>query len=82
MDSEPQRSPSRRAQLTRVGAVFGGAAACRLMTSLGFAAPSTYRGPIRLEGVPRGASVLILGAGLGVFEAPSGFGSAICSVWR
>ena len=34
------------------------------MTSLGFAADSRYRGPIRLEGDPKGASVIILGAGL------------------
>ena len=34
------------------------------MTSLGFAAESPYRGPIRLEGDPKGASVVILGAGL------------------
>jgi monoamine oxidase len=34
------------------------------MTSLGFASESRYQGPIRLEGDPKGASVLILGAGL------------------
>jgi monoamine oxidase len=34
------------------------------MTELGFAGESGYTGPIRLEGDPRGASVLILGAGL------------------
>jgi len=34
------------------------------MTSLGFAADSGYTGPIRLDGDPKGASVLILGAGL------------------
>ena len=34
------------------------------MTSLGFASESGYKGPIRLDGDPRGASVLILGAGL------------------
>ena len=34
------------------------------MTSLGLAAESTYAGPIRLDGDPKGASVLILGAGL------------------
>jgi monoamine oxidase len=34
------------------------------MSSLGFAAESTYRGPIDLQGAPRGASVLILGAGM------------------
>ena len=34
------------------------------MTSLGHAAESTYKGPIKLEGDPKGARVLILGAGL------------------
>jgi monoamine oxidase len=34
------------------------------MTSLGFAVESPYRGPIKLEGDPKGASVVILGAGL------------------
>ena len=64
MNSDPLKTPSRRALLTRIGAGAGGAAVYRLMTSLGFAAESTYRGPIQLEGDPRGASVLILGAGL------------------
>ena len=64
MNSEPPRTTSRRALLTRVGAIAGSAAVYRLMTSLGLAAESTYRGPIRLDGDPRGASVLVLGAGL------------------
>ena len=64
MSRDSPRTPSRRAMLTRVGAVVGGATLYRLMTSLGFAAESSYRGPIRLDGDPRGASVLILGAGL------------------
>jgi monoamine oxidase len=34
------------------------------MTSLGFAADSAYQGPIKLSGDVRGASVLVLGAGL------------------
>jgi monoamine oxidase len=34
------------------------------MTSLGFAAESRYQGPIKLGGDPKGASVLVLGAGL------------------
>jgi len=34
------------------------------MVSLGFAAESNYKGPIKLGGDPKGASVLILGAGL------------------
>jgi monoamine oxidase len=34
------------------------------MTALGFAAESTYGGPLKLDGDAKGASVLILGAGL------------------
>jgi monoamine oxidase len=55
---------SRRSLLTLIGATAGGAAMYQAMTSLGFAAESPYRGPIRLEGDPKGASVIVLGAGL------------------
>ena len=34
------------------------------MTRLGHASESPYRGPIKLDGDPKGASVVILGAGL------------------
>ena len=34
------------------------------MDSLGLAAESPYRGPVDLQGAPRGASVLVLGAGM------------------
>src|SRR5579875_1964656 len=34
------------------------------MDGLGFAQASSYKGPIRLDGDPKGASVLILGAGI------------------
>jgi monoamine oxidase len=34
------------------------------MSALGFAAASPYQGPIDLQGAPRGASVVILGAGM------------------
>ena len=34
------------------------------MTSMGLAAESSYKGPVKLDGDPKGASVLILGAGL------------------
>ena len=47
-----------------IGTVAGSAALYQAMTSLGFAADSGYRGPIRLTGDPRGASVLVLGAGV------------------
>src|SRR4030088_3230330 len=55
---------SRRDLLSLIGAVSGSAAMYHAMTSLGFASDSGYKGPVRLEGDPKGASVLILGAGL------------------
>src|SRR5262245_62066367 len=54
----------RRDLLALIGTVAGSAAMYHAMTSLGFASESRYKGPIRLEGDPKGASVLILGAGL------------------
>ena len=55
---------NRRQWLTLIGATAGGATMYRAMTNLGFAAESSYRKPIKLEGEPKGATVLILGAGL------------------
>ena len=55
---------SRRDLLALIGAVSGSAAMYHAMTSLGFASDSGYKGPIELDGDPKGASVLILGAGL------------------
>src|SRR5712675_3221739 len=63
MSSEPV-TVSRRDLLSLIGAVSGSAAMYHAMTSLGFASDSGYNGPIKLEGDPKGASVLILGAGL------------------
>src|ERR1700752_805952 len=63
MQSEPV-SVSRRDLLSLVGAFSGSAAMYHAMTSLGFACDSGYKGPIKLDGDPKGASVLILGAGL------------------
>jgi monoamine oxidase len=54
----------RRDLLSLIGAMAGSAAMYHAMTSLGFASESTYKGPIKLQGDPKGASVLILGAGL------------------
>jgi monoamine oxidase len=54
----------RRDLLSLIGAMAGSSAMYHAMTSLGFAAESRYGGPIRLEGDPKGATVLILGAGL------------------
>ena len=55
---------SRRRWLEFVGAAAGAAAVYPFMTTLGLAAESPYRGPLRLEGDPKGAKVVILGAGL------------------
>ena len=55
---------TRRELLGMIGATAGAAAMYQAMTGLGFAAESPYRGPIDLQGTPRGASVLILGAGM------------------
>src|SRR5579885_1696765 len=55
---------SRRELLTRIGTAAGSATLYQAMTALGFAAESTYKGPLTLDGSPNGASVLILGAAL------------------
>src|ERR1700731_3988219 len=57
-------SPSRRDLLRMIGITAGSTAMYQAMSSLGFAAESPYRGPIDLQGTPKGASVLILGAGI------------------
>jgi monoamine oxidase len=55
---------SRRDLLALIGTLAGSTAMYHAMTSLGFASDSAYQGPIKLAGDVRGASVLILGAGL------------------
>jgi monoamine oxidase len=57
-------SLSRRRLLQMIGTTAGSAAMYQAMSSLGFAGESPYQGPIDLQGTPRGASVLILGAGM------------------
>jgi monoamine oxidase len=47
-----------------IGLTAGGGALYQAMTTLGMAADSPYQGPVELQGTPRGASVLILGAGI------------------
>src|SRR5882762_4736258 len=64
MQDEGETGLSRRDLLSLIGSVAGSAAMYHAMTSLGFASESTYNGPVRLEGDVKGASVLILGAGL------------------
>jgi monoamine oxidase len=55
---------SRRDLLALIGTLAGSTAMYHAMTSLGFASDSAYQGPIKLSGDVKGASVLILGAGL------------------
>src|SRR5258708_13542210 len=62
-------SPSRRDLLRMIGLTAGSTAMYQAMSSLGFAAESPYRGPIDLQGTPKGASVLILGAGMAGMSA-------------
>ncbi|MGC2964900.1 flavin monoamine oxidase family protein [Paraburkholderia aspalathi] len=55
---------SRRHLLTLIGKNLGAAAMMQGMGTLGFAAASTYDGPIRLDGAPKGTRILVLGAGM------------------
>src|SRR3984957_12954073 len=64
MSDVPAPALSRRRLFEIIGASVGGAAAYQAMTRLGYASESPYRGPIKLDGDPKGASVVILGAGL------------------
>ena len=57
-------SMSRRQLLTMIGLTAGTTAMYQAMHSLGFAAESSFQGPIALGAAPRGASVLVLGAGI------------------
>src|ERR1700721_4725993 len=58
------RSMSRRRLLTMIGLTAGSAAMYQAMHSLGFAADTNFTRPIRLSAAPKGASVLVLGAGI------------------
>jgi monoamine oxidase len=57
-------SMSRRQLLRMIGVGAGSAAMYQAMSSLGFAAESSYQGPPQLSGAPKGSSVLVLGAGI------------------
>ena len=54
----------RRALFSLIGKMAGTAVMFEAMTSLAYAAETTFKGPITLSGAPKGASVLILGSGL------------------
>src|SRR5271167_110901 len=55
---------TRRDLLALIGKTAGGAVMYQAMSGLGLAEESGYKGPIRLEGSVKGASVLVLGAGI------------------
>ena len=55
---------TRRRLLSMIGITAGSAAMYQAMNSLGLAAESNFKGPIQLSGAPKGASVLVLGAGI------------------
>jgi monoamine oxidase len=69
MADEHAMPVSRRSLFKLIGAVAGSAVMYRAMTELGHAGESGYTGPIELKGNPKGASVLILGAGLAGMSA-------------
>jgi monoamine oxidase len=64
MTDEPGTSISRRRLLSMIGMTAGSTAMYQAMHSLGFAAESSFRGPVQLGTAPKGASVLVLGAGM------------------
>jgi monoamine oxidase len=55
---------SRRSLLKFIGATGGGAMLYDTMVAMGYAGTFDFTGPIKLSGDVKGASVLILGAGL------------------
>jgi monoamine oxidase len=64
MSDLPNSAMSRRSLLNLIGTAAGSPALYMAMTQLGLARESDYSGPIKLSGAPKGASVLVLGAGL------------------
>src|ERR1700721_84279 len=60
---------NRRALFKMIGPAAGSAVMYQAMNELGYAGESGYTGPIELSGDVKGASVLILGAGLAGMSA-------------
>ncbi|HEV7986382.1 MAG TPA: FAD-dependent oxidoreductase, partial [Steroidobacteraceae bacterium] len=60
---------NRRALFRMIGAVAGGAVMYQAMSELGYAGESGFTGPMALSGDVKGASVLILGAGMAGMSA-------------
>src|SRR5262249_31241856 len=61
---------SRRSLLKAIGLTAGVGAMYQTMVEMGYAANSDFTGPIQLSPAPRGASVLIRGAGIAGMVAP------------
>jgi len=64
MNDTPQMAISKRDLLSMIGTAAGASAMFAAMAPLGQARASTFTGPIKLEGEPRGTKVLILGGGV------------------
>ena len=62
--SENVQGMTRRNLLAMVGFAAGASAMYSAMAGMGYAGTSDYTGPIKLEGDPKGTTVLVLGAGL------------------
>jgi monoamine oxidase len=58
------RKFTRRQMLALVGKAAGGSAMYQAMSALGMAPPSTYAGPLKLDGARRDQKILVLGAGM------------------
>ena len=58
------KNVSRRSLLKFIGTTGGAAMMYQTMVAMGYVGTSDFKGPIKLSGTPKGASVLILGAGL------------------
>ncbi|WP_201618290.1 flavin monoamine oxidase family protein [Psychrobacter urativorans] len=63
------KSPTRRQLLSMIGKTAGATAMYQAMTTLGFASESTFTEAMDLKGAPPGASIIVLGAGLGGLTA-------------
>ncbi|MBU0554748.1 MAG: flavin monoamine oxidase family protein [Alphaproteobacteria bacterium] len=57
-------APTRRDLLAMIGKAGGAIAMYQAMTAFGHAAETQFTGPPKLSGAPKGAKVLVLGAGL------------------
>jgi len=63
VSDEDTATMNRRSLLRLIGTAAGSTVMYQAMNELGYAGESDFTGPIKLSGHPKGASVLILGAG-------------------